>query len=70
MTTEVEEEDDDNMEEIDTDNILSDGRRTRGKQIDYAKAAEKAKEEGEDLDDDDEDEDEDFEANNDDAMQE
>ena len=38
------------MEEIDTENILSDGRRTRGKAIDYAKAAE-----NEELDEDDDD---------------
>jgi hypothetical protein len=57
------------MEEIDLDNILTGGR-TRGKQIDYARAAEEAKEKGEDLDDDDEEDDEDFQANDDDAMQE
>jgi hypothetical protein len=46
------------MEEIDTDNIINGGRRTRGKVIDFAKAAQEAK----DLDDDDEDdEDDDFE---------
>lgn len=60
----AEEEDDDNMEEIDTDNIISDGRRTRGKSIDFAKAAENA---GEALDDDDDDEeDDDFEEKEDD----
>jgi hypothetical protein len=53
----VEEADDDNMEEIDTDNIINGGRRTRGKVIDFAKAAENSK----DLDDDEDDEDEDFE---------
>ena len=42
------------MEEIDLSNIV--GRRTRGKQIDYAKAAEAA---GNDLDED-EDDDEEF----------
>ena len=48
----AEEEDEDNMEEIDPDNIV--GTRTRGKQIDYAKAA--AEDElGEDEDDDDDD---------------
>lgn len=62
---ELEEEDEDNMEEISTANIIS-GRRTRGKQdIDYAKAAAEAK----DLDDD-EDDDEDFETHEEDAMQE
>lgn len=53
----VDEEEDD-LHEIDTSNILSSGRRTRGKTIDFAKAAENA---GEELDDDEED-DEDFEA--------
>ena len=52
----AEEEDEDNMEEISTDNILPG--RTRGKNIDYAKAAEAQDEE----EDDDEDEDEDFEG--------
>ena len=41
------------MEEIDTSNILSDGRRTRGRQIDFAKAAEELPEEDDDDDDDD-----------------
>ena len=58
----AEEEDEDNMEEIDTDNIISDGRRTRGKTIDFAKAAENA---GEDLDDDEDDDDDDFEEQDD-----
>jgi Histone chaperone domain CHZ len=49
----ADEPDDDNMEEIDTSNILSDGRRTRGRQIDFAKAAEELPEEEEDDDDDD-----------------
>lgn len=52
------------MEEISTENIINDGRRTRGKTIDFAKAAEDA---GEDLDDD-EDDDDDFE--DEDAMAE
>ncbi|MCJ1292791.1 hypothetical protein MMC34_004344 [Xylographa carneopallida] len=60
----VEEEDADNMEEISTDNIINDGRRTRGKTIDFAQAA---KEAGEDLDED-EDDDDDFE--DEDAMKE
>ena len=59
----AEEEDEDNMEEIDVDNIINDGRRTRGKTIDFAKAAEDA---GDALDEDDEDEDDDFEDNEDD----
>jgi hypothetical protein len=49
----ADEPDDDNMEEIDTSNILSDGRRTRGRQIDFAKAAEELPEDEEDDDDDD-----------------
>lgn len=53
----VDEADDDNMEEIDTSNIISGGRRTRGRQIDFAKAAQELPEE-----EDDEDEDDDFEA--------
>ena len=61
-----EEADEDNMEEIDTDNIITDGRRTRGKAIDFAKAAEELPE---DEDDDDEDDD-DFEEKDEDAMQE
>jgi len=52
------------MEEIDLDNIVEGGRRTRGKQIDFAKAAE----EGDD-DDEDEEDDEDFEEPTD-AMEE
>lgn len=51
----MEEPDEDNMEEIDMDNIVSS--RTRGKNIDYAEAA---KQLGDDDDEDDED-DEDFE---------
>ena len=45
------------MEEIDLQNIISDGRRTRGRKIDFAKAAEEYPEE-----DDDEEDDDDFEA--------
>lgn len=45
------------MDEIDLDNIVDGGRRTRGKVIDWAKAAEQVP-----ADDDDEDDDEDFEA--------
>lgn len=43
------------MAEIDTGNIISGGRRTRGKNIDFAKAAQEAGDEEED-----EEEDEDF----------
>ena len=58
----AEPEDEDNMEEIDTSNIV--GRRTRGKNIDFAKAAQELGE------DDDEDDDEDFKEAADDAMEE
>lgn len=51
----ADEPDEDNMEEIDMDNIL--GRRTRGRNIDFAKAAEELPE-----DDEDDEEDDDFEA--------
>jgi len=53
------------MEEIDTDNIIPDGRRTRGRNIDFAKAAEELPEE-----DDEEDDDEDFVAKDDDEDEE
>lgn len=58
----VDEEDVDNMEEIDTSNILNTGRRTRGRQIDFAKAAKDLPEE-----DDDEDDDDDFEEEHDES---
>jgi hypothetical protein len=46
------EPDDDNMEEIDPENIIAGGRRTRGRTIDFAKAAaELPEEEDEDEDD-------------------
>ena len=63
LTRSTEEEDEDNMEEITEENIVN--RRTRGKQIDYSKAAENT----EDLEDD-EDDDDDFEENEDDKMME
>ncbi|KAI1278600.1 histone chaperone domain CHZ-domain-containing protein [Xylaria sp. FL0933] len=47
-------DDDDNMEEIDLNNIVDGGRRTRGRVIDWAKAAEENP-----ADDDDDDDDED-----------
>ena len=59
-------EEEEDMAEIDTTNIIGDGRRTRGKTIDFAKAAENA---GDELEDD-EDDDEDFEEHDEDAMQE
>lgn len=63
----ADEPDEDNMEEIDTSNIISGGRRTRGRQIDFAKAAEELPEE-----DDDEEDDDDFEepADDEDKMEE
>ncbi len=64
-TITAEEEDLDNMEEINPDNIIDGGRRTRGKKIDFTKAAATA----DDLDDDEED-DEDFEEKEDDEMRE
>lgn len=45
------------MEEIDTENIIHDGRRTRGLVFDFVEANKNA---GDELDDDDEDEDDDF----------
>ena len=47
------EEEDDDLAEIDPSNIIG-GRRTRGKEIDFAKAAEEAGEMDEDDDDDEE----------------
>jgi Histone chaperone domain CHZ len=55
---EAEEDDEDSMEEIDLDNIVDGGRRTRGKVIDFATAAEQAKDELAPEDD----EDDDYEA--------
>ena len=46
------------MEEIDLDNIIPSGRRTRGKTIDFAEAAKNA---GDELEDDEDDDDDDFE---------
>ncbi|OCT52414.1 hypothetical protein CLCR_11420 [Cladophialophora carrionii] len=56
----AEPEEDDEMDEIDLDNIVEG--RTRRKQINWAEAAEKSKDAGDDLDDDEDDEDDDFEA--------
>lgn len=53
------------MEEIDTSNIIPDGRRTRGRNIDFAKANAELPEE-----DDEEDEDDDFQAPEDDDKME
>ncbi|SPO03390.1 uncharacterized protein DNG_06073 [Cephalotrichum gorgonifer] len=54
----AEEEDEDGLDAIDTNNIISGGRRTRGRVIDFAKAAA----ENPAPADEDEDDDEDFEA--------
>lgn len=65
------EEAEDNLEEIDLNNIVEGGRRTRGRVIDWAKAAEENP-----ADDDDDDDEEDFEpetkegAGDDDRMDE
>jgi hypothetical protein len=61
-----EDEDDNNLEPISSENIIQGGRRTRGKVIDYAAEAEKNKDEMEDSEDD-----EDYQggANNDDDDQ-
>jgi hypothetical protein len=67
--TDEDEEEGDNLEPISMDNIIDGGRRTRGKTIDFAEAAEKAKAAGDDDIDEDED-DEDFEVGEDDEMQE
>lgn len=51
-TEPLEEADEDNMEEIDESNIITGGRRTRGKAIDFAKAAQDLGDEEDDEDDD------------------
>jgi hypothetical protein len=63
ISTTEDEPDEDNMEEIDTNNIITGGRRTRGRTIDFAKAAAELPEE-----DDEDEEDEDFEADEDEEM--
>ena len=58
---EDEDEDDDaNLEPISSENIIQGGRRTRGKQIDFAEAAEKSKDAGDEVDEEDEEDDDDF----------
>ena len=64
----AEEEDEDNMEEIDPSNIV--GSRTRGKNIDWAKADEKLKQDGDMEEEDEEEDDDDFEEPEDDKMEE
>lgn len=53
------------MEEIDLNNIVEGGRRTRGAKIDFAKAAEKLP--ADEADEDEEDDDDDFHPPTDDA---
>lgn len=53
------------MEEIDTENIICDGRRTRGLKLDFVEANQKAG----DMEDDEDDDDEDF-YEEDEAMEE
>lgn len=62
--TSIDEEEDgqSGLEPISSENIISGGRRTRGKNIDFQQAAEKTKDE---MDDDEDDEDEDFAPTND-----
>lgn len=48
-------EDNDNLEPISSENIISGGRRTRGKNIDFQAAAESLKDDGMDEDDDEDD---------------
>ncbi|CCF43974.1 hypothetical protein CH063_13522, partial [Colletotrichum higginsianum] len=55
----------DGMEEIDLNNIVEGGRRTRGRVIDFAKAAEENP-----AEDDEDDEDDDFQAPDDSRMDE
>ncbi|TFA98609.1 hypothetical protein CCMA1212_009592 [Trichoderma ghanense] len=52
---EVAEPDEDGLEEIDLNNIVEGGRRTRGAKIDYARAAEQTPMEDDDEDEDDDD---------------
>jgi len=61
------EEEEDDMAEIDLNNIVDSGRRTRGKQIDFAKAAEQTKDEPFPGAGEDEEDDEDYEAPKDDG---
>ncbi|KAH6608099.1 hypothetical protein Trco_004412 [Trichoderma cornu-damae] len=58
--------DEDGLEEIDLNNIVEGGRRTRGAKIDYARAAEQTPAD----DDEDEDDDEDFHPPNEDTEME
>lgn len=53
IRTVVADEDEDNMDEIDLNNIVDGGRRTRGRVIDWAKAAEENPADDEDEDDED-----------------
>jgi Histone chaperone domain CHZ len=57
------------MAEIDLNNIVDTGRRTRGKVIDFAKAAQETRNEPFPGADEDEDEDDDYEAPHDEGME-
>ena len=57
VDAEDDDDDDDDMQEIELDNIVAGGRRTRGKAIDFAKANEEMEQE---EDEEDEEEDDDF----------
>lgn len=57
-------EDEDDLAEIDTTNIITTGRRTRGKVIDYTKTAEKLQAEGKVGEEEDEEDDGDFKEAN------
>ncbi|KAL5360203.1 histone chaperone domain CHZ-domain-containing protein [Aspergillus floccosus] len=61
MAEDDDEDGGDNLEPISADNIITGGRRTRGKTIDFQEAAEKIQ-----GDDDDDDDDEEFQPNDDD----
>ncbi|OJK03291.1 hypothetical protein ASPACDRAFT_40613 [Aspergillus aculeatus ATCC 16872] len=65
MAEDDNDDDGDNLEPISEDNIISGGRRTRGKIVDYQAAAEKLKADNM-MDDDEEEDDEDYEGGEDD----
>jgi TATA-binding protein-associated factor Taf7 len=64
IAAEAEEEEEDGMDEIDLNNIIEGGRRTRGRVIDFAKAAQENPVDP----DEDEDEDDDFQAPDEDVQ--
>ena len=61
VVEEADPEDEDNMEEIDMDNIIPDGRRTRGKNIDFAKAVQEEGNQVNENEEENSEDDEDFE---------